>query len=285
MSKFAGRKVFITGGSAGIGRAAAIQLARQGAAVVVCARGQAKLDETVAELEATGAAGPFGAVAADVTDADAMVIAAARAMEIMGGVDLLIANTGFAECQPTSESDAAHYRRLMEVNFFGHVHTVQAFLPTFTEQRRGDIILVSSMLAVLSVWGYGGYSASKFAIRGFAEALRQEMLLHDVGVQLFLPPTTDTPGLARENEEKPPIVHEMEMGSSLNATHPADKVVTRMLAWIGQGRFVGYATFDSWFQYFASRHFPNLTLKIADSEMYGAIKRLEKKGVKVLRRP
>lgn len=282
MSKYAGRKVFITGGSAGIGRAAALQLAREGAAVVVCARGQAKLDETVAELQATGAPGPFGSVSADVTDAEAMAAAAAYANELMGGVDLLIANTGFAECTPTDDADAAHYRRLMEVNFFGHVNTVQAFLPTFTAQRRGDIVLVSSMLAVLSVWGYGGYSASKFAIRGFAEALRQEMLLHDVGVQLFLPPTTDTPGLAKENEGKPPIVHEMEMGSSLNQTHSAEKVATKMLAWIGRGRFVGYATFDSWFQYFASRHFPNLTLKIADGEMFGAIKRLEKKGVKVL---
>lgn len=281
MTTYQGRKAFITGGSAGIGRELALQLARQGAAVTICARGQAKLEETLAALNATGGAGPFHAIAADVTDRAAMGSAATEAIEKMGGVDLLIANTGYAECCPVAEAEGDHFRRLMEVNFYGHVNTVQAFLPSFVAARRGDIVLVSSMLAVLSVWGYSGYSASKFAIRGFAEALRQEMLLHDVRVKLFLPPTTDTPGLAKENEAKPPIVHEMEMGSSLNATHPADKVAAKLLAWLPSSTFVGYATWDSWLQYFASRHFPNLTLKLADGEMRGAIKRLGKKGVSV----
>ena len=275
---FAGKRVFITGGSAGIGREAALLLARQGAHVVVCARRQGPLDETVEALKAAGTPSQkFGSVAADVVDREAMQAAAQEAVALMGGVDLLIANTGFAECKPVAEADLDHFRKLMEVNFFGHVNTVQAFLPQFQEQKSGQIVLVASMLAVLSVWGYGAYSASKFAIRGFAEALRQEMLLDNVEVKLFLPPTTDTPGLAKENESKPPITLEMESASSFNATHPAEKVAEKMLAWIQKGPFVGYATFDSWFQYFAARHFPNLTLKIADMEMNGAIKRLEEK--------
>ncbi|MCB9521126.1 MAG: SDR family NAD(P)-dependent oxidoreductase [Myxococcales bacterium] len=284
MSFYENKRVFITGGSAGIGRAAAIQLARAGASVIVAARGQAALDETVAAMRAAGRSDRhYSAVALDVTDREALRVAAAAAVSAMGGVDLLICNTGFAHCRPVAEADIEDFRRLMEVNFFGHVNTVQAFLPTFKAQRSGHIVLVASMLAVLSVWGYGAYAASKFAIRGFAESLRQEMKLAGVSVKLFLPPTTDTPGLARENEDKPPIVHEMEMGSSLNKTHSADTVATKMLGWIPSGRFVGYATFDSWFQYFAARHFPELTLKIADGEMEGAIKRLEAKGVKVER--
>lgn len=281
MSYFRGKKVFITGGSAGIGRETALLLAAQGANVVVSARGQAALDETVAALRAVpGTSGQvFGAVAADVADAAAMESAAATAIELLGGIDVLVANAGYAQSRPLEEADDAHFRRLMDVNFFGHVNTVRAFLPTFQAQRRGDIVLVSSMLAVISVWGYGAYSASKFAIRGFAEALRQEMLLHGVKVKLFLPPTTETPGLARENEDKPPITREMEEGSSFNATHSPQKVAEKMLAWIPRGKFIGYATFDSWFQYFASRHFPNLTLKLADGELRGAVGRLEKKGV------
>jgi NAD(P)-dependent dehydrogenase (short-subunit alcohol dehydrogenase family) len=276
--EFRGKRVFITGGSAGIGREAAIQLATAGANVVVCARNRGPLDAVVSDMKAAGAPDQrFGAVAADVADRQAIFAAAREARELLGGVDLLIANTGFAECKPVEDADEEHFRRLMDVNFFGHVNTTQALLPTFIEQKSGTIVLVSSMLAVLSVWGYGGYSASKFAIKGFAEALRQEMLLHGVTVKLFLPPTTDTPGLAKENASKPPITLEMESASSLNATHPADQVARKMLQWIEKGPFVGYATTDSWFQYFAARHFPNLTLKIADGEMRGAIKRLEQK--------
>ena len=274
-----GKKVFITGGSAGIGRAVALKLAANGASVVVCARRQEPLDETVAELLKVGRKGAvFGSVAADVVDRDVMVETARNAMEQLGGIDIVIANTGFADCKPAIEADDDHFRKLMDVNFFGHVNTVQPFLAPLADQGSGQVVLVSSMLAVLSVWGYGGYSASKFAIRGFAEALRQEMLLEGVDVRLFLPPTTDTPGLAKENEDKPPITLEMESASSFNATHSAEKVADKMIAWMERGKFVGYATWDSWFQYFAARHFPNLTLKIADSEMRGAIKRLAAKG-------
>jgi short-subunit dehydrogenase len=206
-----------------------------------------------------------------------MEAAAKQAIDRLG-VDVLIANAGFAGCSAISKADDNHFRRLMEVNYFGQVNTVRPFLPHFAAQKRGDIVLVASTLAIFSVWGYGAYSASKFALRGFAEALRQEMLLDNVRVKLFLPPTTDTPGLERENQDKPPIIHEMEMASSLNKTHPVDKVVSALLDWIPKKKFVGYATFDTWFQYFAARHFPNLALKIADGEMYKAIKRLEDKA-------
>lgn len=279
MSYYQNKKAFITGGSAGIGRTVALQLAQAGASVAVCARRQGPLDEVVKTLEAHATRDDqvFVAVAADVTDPVRMAEAAKEALDALGGLDLLVANTGYAECRTAGDADDDHYRRLMDVNYFGHVNTVQAFLEHFVSQGHGDIVLVSSMLAVLSVYGYGGYSASKFAIRGFAEALRQEMLLHDVRVKLFLPPTTDTPGLASENEDKPPLVYEMEHGSSFNATHPPEKVASAMLRWIPKRRFVGYAALDSWFQYFASRHFPQLTLRIADGELRGAQKRLRSK--------
>ena len=277
---FRNKRVFITGGSAGIGRELALQLARAGASVIVCARREEPLQATLAALREVGSASQvFDLAMADVSDRAAMQAAADRAIERLGGIDVLVANTGFAECRPVIEAGEAHFRRLMDVNFFGHVNTVQAFAPTFVRQEQGQIVLVASMLAVLSVWGYSGYSASKFAIRGFAEALRQEMLLSGVDVRLFLPPTTETPGLERENEDKPPISLEMEMESSFNATHSADKVVERMLRWMEKGDFLGYATLDSWFQYFATRYFPNLTLKLADQELRSAIKRLEKKGL------
>ncbi len=280
MSYYQGKRVFITGGSAGIGRDLATQLARLGAHVAVSARGQDALDETVVAMRAAAPSEDqhFIGIAADVTDVAAMREAAAKAIDELGGMDMLIANAGYAQSRAVADADDAHFRALMDVNYFGHVNTVRAFIDHFSEQGSGDIILVSSMLAVLSVWGYSAYSASKFAVRGFAEALRQEMLLKGVRVKLFLPPTTDTPGLAKENADKPPLTYEMETGSSLNATHAADKVVAKMLKWIPKKGFLGYATWDSWLQYFSSRHFPNLTLWMADGEMFGALKRMKANG-------
>ncbi len=271
-------KVFITGGSAGIGRALALAMARDGASVVVCARGQAALDDTLAALKAANPTGRHGAVAADVSDPAAMRQAAQQALELLGGLDVLVCNSGYAQAGTVAELPDDSFRRLMDVNYFGHVNTVRAFQPHFQAQGHGRIVLVSSGLAVLSVYGYGAYSASKFAITGFAQALRQEMMLHGVTVKLFLPPTTDTPGLKRENEDKPPLCLEMEMGSALNATHTPEKVVAAFLKWLPGGRFYGYATWDSWLQFFMAHHFPELTLILADGELRGAEKRLAKKA-------
>lgn len=274
-----GKKVLITGGSQGIGRAIALAMAKDGASVVVCARGREALDAAVAELKAAGPAGAtYGAVACDVADAEQVRAAAAQALRMLGGLDILICNSGYAQAGEVGSLPEAAWRRLMDVNFFGHVNVVRAFTEHFRAQGRGDIVLVSSMLAVLSVYGYAAYSASKFAITGFAQALRQEMGLHGVRVKLFLPPTTDTPGLARENEDKPALCKEMEMGSSLNAVHPPEKVAAAFLAWLPKSRFFGYATWDSWLQFFMAHHFPELTLKLADGELDGARKRLQKKG-------
>ncbi|MCK6503440.1 SDR family NAD(P)-dependent oxidoreductase [Myxococcota bacterium] len=272
------RTAFITGGTAGIGRSLALALAHSGASVVVCARGQSALDETLAALRQANPGGAHGAVSADVADPAAMKAAAAQALSILGEVDLLICNSGFAKAGTVAELDDADFRRLMDVNFYGHVNTVRAFQPHMVARGKGDIVLVSSMLAVLSVYGYAAYSASKFAITGFAQALRQELMLHGVRVKLFLPPTTDTPGLARENQDKPALCLEMEMGSALNATHSPDKVAAAFLKWLPGGRFYGYATWDSWLQFFMAHHFPELTLSLADGELHGARKRLEKKG-------
>lgn len=278
MGYCAGRKVFISGGSTGIGRALALAMAKDGASVIVCARGEAALQAVTEELRAANPAGTHGYVVADVTDVPAVRAAAGAAIAQLGAIDLLVCNSGYAHCGTVGDLSDDAFRRLMDVNYFGHVNVVRAFHDHFVGNQRGDIILVSSMLAVLSVYGFSAYSASKFAITGFAQALRQELKPSGVRVKLFLPPTTDTPGLALENASKPALVHEMEMGSSLNATHSPEKVAAAFLAWLPKNRFFGYATWDSWLQFFMAHHFPELTLWIADSELDGARARLAKKA-------
>ncbi|MCO4773993.1 MAG: SDR family NAD(P)-dependent oxidoreductase, partial [Deltaproteobacteria bacterium] len=210
MGFYSGKNVVITGGSSGIGKAVALELAERGANVVVTARGQAKLEETVAELRALKPGQTFGFAAFDVVDEAAVRTGIDGAIEQLGHIDVLICNSGYAKCGTVWELESGDFRRLFEVNCLGHVHVVQAAVPHMRERGQGDICLLSSTLGFFSVYGYGAYSASKYAISGVAEALRQELMLDGVHVKLFFPPTTETPGLEKENEDKPPIVWAVE---------------------------------------------------------------------------
>lgn len=278
-SKYESKKVFISGGSAGMGKGFALAFAKLGADVIVSARGKKALERTVRELRAVGAPNAkLDFVVTDVSDSREVKNAAKKALKILGGLDLLICNSGYAKTGTVIETEESDFRSLMDVNYFGHVNVVKAFQEHFISQGSGEIVLLSSMLATFSIYGYGAYAASKFAITGFAQSLRQEMMMHNVRVKLFLPPMTDTPGLEKENLDKPALSKEVEMGSSLNATHSVDTVVRAFLKWLPKRSFVGYASWDSWLQYFVVRHFPELALLIADGELKSAKKRLDKRA-------
>jgi NAD(P)-dependent dehydrogenase (short-subunit alcohol dehydrogenase family) len=263
MSEFRGKKVAITGGSSGIGLATAVKLARQGASVAILARNPGRLEEGRSAIEAAGAAKAI-AVSVDVTDPAAVDAAMAKVIEELGGLDLLICNSGYARCETVASQPLDQFRALMDTNYFGHLHVVKAVLPHFKSQRSGAISLVTSMLGFMSIYGYGAYSASKYAIVGMGEALRQELKPFGVDVGIFYPPTTDTPGLAAENESKPAVTWAIE-GTSTQFT--SEQVADALLAGIRKRRFVNMVGFDSWFIYYATRWAPWLVHRITDGEM------------------
>jgi 3-dehydrosphinganine reductase len=271
MGYYRGKKVLVVGGSKGIGRALAEHLAREGAAVVVAARGQAALDETVAALEATGGPGPFGSQSFDVTDMDAVASAVEAVLETLGGLDVLVCNSGYATAELFEHADVADFRRMMDVNFFGHVHVCKAVVPHLIAQGRGDICLVSSMMGFLPLFGYSAYAASKFAISGFAESLRQEMKTHGVRVTAYFPPTTETPGLEKENETKPPAVWALEAESGWNKVYTAEQVALSMARCIEKGVVHGMIGNDSRLLYTVNRLAPGLTRYLTDGEVRSAI--------------
>ncbi|MFT4627754.1 MAG: 3-dehydrosphinganine reductase [Myxococcota bacterium] len=275
MDWYRGKKVLITGGSKGIGRATAVRLAGAGAHVVVSARGQAALDETVEAMRAAGGSDAvLGAVAFDVTDRPAVQAGTAKAVELLGGLDLLICNTGYAETGVLAECDEDSHERMMRVNYLGHVNVVRALAPHFVAQGSGDICLVSSMLGFLGLYGYSAYAASKFAIVGFGQALRQEMKLHDVRVTVFYPPTTKTPGLEAENESKPPVVWALESDSGWNKIYEADEVAAGLLSSIRKGTFDAMVGADSKLIYTLARHVPGITRYFADGDLKKAIQKV-----------
>lgn len=266
MAGVAGRRAVVSGGSRGIGLALAKQLARDGASVAIVARSPDALEAARAEIAAQAAPGvAVAAFAVDVTD-DASVAALPAQVEAAIGVcDLLICNQGYARCAPIQEASVDSFRALLDTNLLGHVRLVKAFEPGMRALGQGDVCLVTSMLGFMSFYGYGAYSASKFGIVGFAEALRQEMLPHGVRVGVFYPPTTDTPGLAEENETKPALTWAIE-GTSRKFT--AEQVAGAILAGIARGRFVSMIGVDSWAVYYLSRWVPWLVRWVIDRELH-----------------
>ena len=154
----------VTGGGRGIGREVATALVQAGATVTVLGRHRAALNDVVA----AGAA--HFSVVADVADQAAVAAAIAQAA-VRQPIDILIANAGAAESAPFGKSDAALFRRMMDVNFMGVVHAVQAVLPSMRERGRGRIVAIASTAGLKGYAYVSAYSAAKHAVVGLVLSL------------------------------------------------------------------------------------------------------------------
>jgi NAD(P)-dependent dehydrogenase (short-subunit alcohol dehydrogenase family) len=179
----------VTGGGRGIGREIASTLARSGATVTVLGRNRATLDDAIAAGSAH-----FGAVA-DVADQTAIGAAIAEAAARQP-IDILVANAGIAESAPFGKSDAALFERMMDVNFMGVVHAVQAVLPAMRDQHYGRIVAVASTAGLKGYAYVSAYSAAKHAVVGLVRSLALELAATRVTVNAVCPGFTDTDLLA-----------------------------------------------------------------------------------------
>ena len=187
MQGFAGKVAVVTGAGSGIGQALGIELGRSGAKVAISDVDLEGLAYTEQQLKAIGA--PVKTDRLDVTDREAFLAYAEAVNEHFGKVNQVYNNAGIAFTGDIEVSQFKDIERVMDVDFWGVVNGTKAFLPYVIASGDGHIVNVSSVFGLFSVPGQAAYNAAKFAVRGFTEALRQEMSLagHPVAVTTVHP--------------------------------------------------------------------------------------------------
>ena len=173
-----------------MGRAIAFELARQAARLVVTARREAPLRQLVDEIRDQGGEAHY--VAGDLTDPEQRRRTVSAAQTHFGGLDLLVNNAGVGALGPFAQADELRLRRVMEVNFFAPVELIRSALPLLRAGRNPMIVNVGSVLGHRAVPDKSEYCASKFALHGFSDALRCELVASGIQVLLVSPSTTQT---------------------------------------------------------------------------------------------
>jgi NADP-dependent 3-hydroxy acid dehydrogenase YdfG len=173
----------ITGAGSGIGRALALDLAGKGARLALSDVDEHGLAETVRLVEAAGVR-EVRSDRLDVADRAAFRAYATAVAEHFGRVNVVINNAGVALAGDFTELEYDDIDWIIGVNFWGVVHGTKAFLPHLVAARSGHLVNISSIFGMIAVPGQAAYNASKFAVRGFTEALRQEMVAARTGVSV-----------------------------------------------------------------------------------------------------
>ena len=182
MTDVRGKVAVVTGAGSGIGRALAYDLARQGAKVAISDVDEVGLAETAKQVEVIGA--QVHSQRLNVTDRNAVVAYAETVADHFGTVNIVINNAGIAFTGDVEDMTFEQIERVMDVDFWGVVNGTKAFLPYLIESGDGHVVNISSLFGLLAVPGQSAYNAAKFAVRGFTEALRQEMLINKRPVQV-----------------------------------------------------------------------------------------------------
>ena len=196
MEGFAGKVAVVTGAGSGIGQALAVELAGSGAKLAISDVDTEGLAQTEERIRTIGA--PVKSDRLDVTEREAFLAYADAVNEHFGKVNQIYNNAGIAFIGDIEVSQFKDIERVMDVDFWGVVNGTKAFLPHLITSGDGHVVNISSIFGLFSMPGQGAYNAAKFAVRGFTEALRQEMVLaeHPVKVTTVHPGVIKT-GIAR----------------------------------------------------------------------------------------
>jgi short-subunit dehydrogenase len=183
-----GKRVIITGSSSGIGRSLALELSRRGSQVVLAARSVGELDQVAEEIRRAG--GRAVVVPTDVTKEEDRQRLFETTRQELGGLDILVNNAGIAAHGHFIDLEPAILRQTMELNFFAMAENCRRAIPMLEQGQSPMIVNVSSMAGRRGVPAWTEYSASKFAVCGFSEALRAELVRFGIDLMLVVPGLT-----------------------------------------------------------------------------------------------
>ena len=202
LTNFAGAVAVITGGASGIGLATAHALYARGAHVVLADINSKGLQEAKEQLKLRNseAAGIILDIPTDVTSEEQVQALMRQTVETCGRIDLVVTSAGIGRGGPIDLFTAAEMQAMMNINFMGTYHCVQAALSTMRRQQSGHFVFLSSVAGKLGAPMLTAYCASKWAIRGFSIALRTELHGSGIGVTTVYPAWVDTPMIHQEKE-------------------------------------------------------------------------------------
>ena len=186
-----GKKILLTGATGGIGRQLALQLAAEGAELALVCFDAEKLQALAAEIGTQG--GKAAVIVADFTHAHAVEGVAEAAMIKMRGVDILINNAGILDFIMFAEQEPKRIAQMVQVNLTVPMQLTRALLPGFMALNSGQIVNIGSMFGSIGFPHHACYSATKFGMRGFSQALRRELAGRDIAVTYVAPRAVKTP--------------------------------------------------------------------------------------------
>lgn len=184
MNYFKDKKIWITGASAGIGRALAIAFAKEGAHLILSSR---KVDALISVKDACTGSPNVTVLKLDLEDHEGLQAIFDENRDLLSDVDILINNGGISQRSKVSETDFKVYKKLMDINFLGAVQLSRLILPQFLKRGKGHFVAISSVAGKFGVPYRSGYSASKMALHGFFDALRAEVSKTDIKVTIVCP--------------------------------------------------------------------------------------------------
>ena len=267
-----GKVAVITGGSSGIGKAIAIDLFKHGMDVWLVAQRIEILESARKDVEAhrRNQNQKVEIISADVSDLDQVKRTVKQVTESSGPPYLLVNSAGVTQPGYFQEQDINIFRWMMEVNYYGTLYMCKEVIPALIDQRSGYILNISSLGGYLGGFGYTAYGASKFAVRGLTEALRQEMKPFGIGVTIIYPSDTDTPQLEYEKKFKPV---ETEALANFAGAMSAAQVAEVALKGIKRGQYVIFPALEGKFWVQINRLSSSLLQFIIDLIVADAVKK------------
>ena len=271
MDWFKNKKILITGGSSGIGKAAAMALVRMGTDICIVARNEVRLNKACEELRLQSVRDDqkIMCLSLDVCDRQKVWEASEKILRSLGGLDILINSAGVAWPGYIRNKPDDVWDKTLDINYTGTLNCIRAFLPHFMNNKSGRIANVNSILGLMGLFGYSAYCASKFAVKGLSECLRQDLLPYNIKISVFYPPDTDTPLWHAENKIKPPETR--ALAGTIKLMSP-EKAAAAFLRGITKGKFTIIPGFRSQCIYRMKSWFPSLFRRLLDRKLKKILK-------------